>query len=229
MSDEYLPDPEGAGRTPEKEGPVQEDRGPGSSKGDQMPFSLKGMLRKMGPWLLAVALLFVLAIIAGVCVVTRDPSVGTSLMDLFQETILGEIDESSPVILALSIFLNNLQACILLFIGGASFGLLTVFILGTNGVVIGAILELVRQEKGALFVAAAILPHGIFEIPAFIMSGALGLMLARSLWRDWYGLEDAADAASRSGRLFIAVVVPIVVLAAFIEAFITPEIIRLVI
>jgi stage II sporulation protein M len=190
---------------------------------------LRDSFRQMGPWLLVVASLFALAMLAGVIVVVRDPSIGTTLMDLFRETILGEIDESNPFALALAIFLNNLQACILLFLGGASFGILTVFILGSNGLVIGAVLELVRQQKGALFVIAAILPHGIFEIPAFLISGALGLMLARSLMREWHGLEDAAAAATRSGRLFITVVVPVVVLAAFIEAFITPQIIDLVI
>lgn len=190
---------------------------------------LRATFRQMGPWLLAVALLFVLALVAGVIIAIRDPTIGTTLMDLFRETILAGIDESNPFVLAFAIFLNNLQACILLFLGGASFGILTVFILGTNGLVIGAVLELVRQEKGTLFVLAAILPHGILEIPAFLISGALGLMLARSLWREWHGLEDAAPAATRSGRLFVTVVVPVVVLAAFIEAFITPQIIDLVI
>jgi stage II sporulation protein M len=190
---------------------------------------IRATFRQMGPWVLAVALLFVLAMVAGVIIAIRDPTVGTTLMELFRETILAGIDESNPFALAFAIFLNNLQACILLFLGGASFGILTVFILGTNGLVIGAVLELVRQEKGTLFVLAAILPHGILEVPAFLISGALGLMLARSLWREWHGLEDAASAATRSGRLFVTVVVPVVVLAAFIEAFITPQIIDLVI
>ena len=208
--------------------PVQDDRA-GSREGVTASLPLRATFRQMGPWLLAVALLFVFALVAGIIIASRDPSIGMTLMNIFRETMLGGIDESNPFALVLAIFLNNLQACILLFLGGASFGILTVFILGSNGFVIGAILELVRQEIGALFVIAAILPHGIFEVPAFLISGTLGLMLARSLWREWHGLEDAAPAATRSGRLFITVVVPVIVLAAFIEAFITPQIILLVI
>jgi len=209
--------------------PVEISLVPGN--GNSVPVSrpLPVTFRQMGPSLLAVAFLFAVAVIAGVIIAVRDPSIGTTLMDIFRDTILGGIDESNPFALAFAIFLNNLQACILLFLGGASFGILTVFILGTNGLVIGAILELVRQEKGTLFVIAAILPHGILEIPAFLISGALGLMLAGSLWQEWHGHEDAAAAATRSGRLFITIVVPVVVLAAFIEAFITPHIIDLVI
>jgi stage II sporulation protein M len=209
--------------------PVHRVDGEGNPEGVRVSRSLRATFRQMGPWLLAVALLFILTLVAGVIIAIRDPSIGTTLMDIFRETILAGIDESNPYALTLGIFLNNLQACILLFLGGASFGILTVFILGSNGLVIGAVIELVRQEKGALFVIAAILPHGIFEIPAFLISSALGLMLARSLWREWHGLEDAAAAATRSAILFITIVVPVVVLAAFIEAFITPHIIDLVI
>jgi stage II sporulation protein M len=198
--------------------PVHRVDGEGNPEGVRVSRSLRATFRQMGPWLLAVALLFILALVAGVIIAIRDPSIGTTLMDIFRETILAGIDESNPYALTLGIFLNNLQACILLFLGGASFGILTVFILGSNGLVIGAVIELVRQEKGALFVIAA-----------FLISSALGLMLARSLWREWHGLEDAAAAATRSAILFITIVVPVVVLAAFIEAFITPEIIRLVI
>ena len=89
--------------------------------------------------------------------------------------------------MCVKLFVNNLQACILLFLGGASFGILTIFIMSLNGIVIGAIMEIVHKDHTPLFVAAAILPHGIFEIPAFIISGALGILLAQSLIAEWYG------------------------------------------
>ena len=52
--------------------------------------------------------------------------------------------------------------------------------------------------------------------------------LAGSLAADWYGTEDAGETARRLGRIFLSVVVPLVGIAAFIEAFITPQIIHLV-
>jgi stage II sporulation protein M len=89
-------------------------------------------------------------------------------------------------------------------------------------------MELVHKDHTPLFVAAAILPHGIFEIPAFIISGALGILLAQSLIAEWYGSGDAGVAAYSYARLFIVFVLPLVAIAATVEAFITPVIIHLV-
>ncbi|OPX76598.1 MAG: hypothetical protein A4E39_00002 [Methanoregulaceae archaeon PtaB.Bin152] len=116
-----------------------------------------------------------------------------------------------------------------MFVGGASLGLLTVFIISTNGFVIGSVLEMVRKDHSALYVVAAIVPHGLLEIPAFIISGALGLMLAKALWREWEGKEDASALALSYGRTFLLAVVPLVAVAACVEAFITPEILRVII
>ena len=66
------------------------------------------------------------------------------------------------------------------------------------------------------------------EIPAFIISGTLGLLLARALWIEVNGNGDAAAEALGFGRTFLFVVIPLVAVAAVTEAFITPEIINLV-
>jgi stage II sporulation protein M len=154
--------------------------------------------------------------------------VGEELMKLFEKEVAGQMDGGDPFDMGLKLFANNLQACILLFLGGASFGILTIFIMSLNGIVIGAIMEMVRKDHSALFVAAAILPHGIFEIPAFILSGALGILLAQSLTAEWYGTGDTAVNARGYARRFITYVLPLVAIAACVEAFITPVVIHLV-
>ena len=108
------------------------------------------------------------------------------------------------------------------------FGILTIFIMSLNGIVIGAVMEIVHTDHSALFVAAAILPHGIFEIPAFIISGALGILLAQSLIAEWYTGHDASADAARYARTFLIWVLPLVAIAACVEAFITPAVIHLV-
>jgi stage II sporulation protein M len=158
----------------------------------------------------------------------QNPSLGQELMNQFENEVAGQIDGENPYDMCLKLFANNLQACVLLFLGGASFGILTIFVMSLNGIVIGAILQLVSKDHTALFVAAALVPHGIFEIPAFILSGALGILLAQSLIAEWYGREDTAAGAGRFGRLFILYVLPLVATAACVEAFITPVVIQLV-
>lgn len=173
-------------------------------------------------------LLFFTTITVGWVGSAQNPSMGHDLLKLFEKEIAGQMDGTDAFTMCLKLFANNLQACILLFLGGASFGILTIFIMSLNGIVIGAIMEIVSKDHTALFVAAAILPHGIFEIPAFILSGALGILLAQSLIAEWYGGEDTAVDARRFGRLFVLYVLPLVALAAFVEAFITPVVIHLV-
>jgi stage II sporulation protein M len=173
-------------------------------------------------------LLFFATLTVGWVGAAQNPQIGQDLMKLFEKEVAGQMDGKNPFDLFIKLFANNFEACILLFLGGASFGILTIFIMSLNGIVIGAIMQLVSKDHSALFVAAAILPHGIFEIPAFIISGALGILLAQSLIAEWYGSGDTAEAAKAFARMFLMFVLPLVIVAAGVEAFITPVVIHLV-
>jgi stage II sporulation protein M len=178
--------------------------------------------------IIVTLLLFFSTITVGWVGSAQNPAVGEELMKLFEKEVAGQMDGDDPYDMGIKLFFNNLQACILLFLGGATFGILTIFIMSLNGIVIGAIMEIVHQDHTPLFVAAAILPHGIFEIPAFIISGALGILLAQSLIAEWYGNGDSAAATYAFARTFLIVVLPLVAVAATVEAFITPVVIHLV-
>jgi stage II sporulation protein M len=178
--------------------------------------------------IIVTLLLFFTTIMIGWVGSAQNPSIGESLLKMFEKEVAGQMDGTNPYDMCVKLFANNLQACILLFLGGASFGILTIFIMSLNGIVIGAIMQLVSKDHTALFVAAAIVPHGIFEIPAFILSGALGILLAQSLIAEWYGGGDTGADARGFGRLFVMYVLPLVAIAACVEAFITPVVIHLV-
>ncbi|MCX6696023.1 MAG: stage II sporulation protein M [Methanoregula sp.] len=179
--------------------------------------------------ILITIILFFATLTVGWVGSNQNPEMGENLMKLFEKEVAGQMVGDNPNDMAVKLFANNLEACILLFLGGASFGILTIFIMSLNGIVIGAILEITRHDHSVLFVAAAILPHGIFEIPAFIIAGALGIVLAQSLVFEWYGGADTAVDAMRFARIFIIYVVPLVTIAALVEAFITPTVIHLVV
>jgi stage II sporulation protein M len=185
-------------------------------------------MSEFGWYALATVLILTASCAAGVAVTAGNPALGEQVLDLFREAFLGEFLDSTPPALAVKLFVNNLQACTMMFLGGASFGLLTAFIILANGVIIGSVAEIVRQQQGLLSLAAALVPHGIFEISAFVVSGTLGFLLARDLWQELNGTGDAAAAALARGKTFLLVVLPLVAVAAVTEAFITPEIIRLV-
>jgi Uncharacterized membrane protein len=178
--------------------------------------------------LITVLAVFVLALFLGFAAVSADAEAGAALMDFLRNEIFADVGEGGGLTLFAKIFLNNLEACILLFLGGASLGLLTLLIISLNGMVIGGVVGIVGADRGLPFMAAAILPHGIFEIPAFIISGALGLSLAHALWGEFHGSEDMAVAGERLGKTFLTQVVPLVLVAAIIEVFVTPLVISVI-
>jgi len=174
------------------------------------------------------AVLFAVSIAIGVGFVILNPEFGGEVLSLFNEQVVGQILSDSLAVLAFKIFLNNLSTCLLLFLGGASLGLVTMLILSANGLLIGVVTELVRSQQGALYVVAALVPHGIFEIPAVLISGGLGFLLARALIAEWHGAGDAAAEALSLARLFLRVVIPLLAVAAVVEAFITPAILSMI-
>ena len=178
--------------------------------------------------IIIIFLLFCATITVGWVGTMQNPATGEALMKIFEKDVANQITGNNSLEIFVKLFFNNLEACILLFLGGASFGILTIFIMSLNGILIGAIMEIVHKDHSVVFVAAAILPHGIFEIPAFILSGALGILLAQSLVSEWYNGIDTAEHAKKYARLFIVYSIPLVLIAAFVEAFITPVIIHLV-
>jgi stage II sporulation protein M len=174
-------------------------------------------------------LLFFCSILIGWVGTAQNHAIGEEFMHLFEREVAGQVMGGSPVEIGGKIFANNLEACILLFLGGASFGILTIFIMSLNGIVIGAIMEIVHEQHSSAFVAAAILPHGIFEIPGFIIAGALGILLSQSLVNEYYGSGDAAAETQKLARSFVLLVLPLIAVAALVEAFITPHVIQLVV
>lgn len=186
--------------------------------------SEKGFLESI----VIASVLFFTALGLGIVLTMQDPSIGQGFLTLFKDSVMQGITGDSPAVLCAKIFLNNLQACLLLFLGGASFGAVTLFILSSNGLIIGSIIEIVREKQGTGLVLAAIVPHGIFEIPSFILSAALGFLLANALLQEWHGNDDASSRAVQYGRIFVVFILPLILLAAVVEAFITPQIINLV-
>lgn len=106
---------------------------------------------------------------------------------------------------------------------GLALGVPTVVNLLFNGAVVGLISGL---SDNLLLVAALVVPHALLEVPALAISGALGLHLARVGWRRARGrVDDAALAAELRTAFWVLVGLAVLfVIAAFVEAFLTPRI-----
>lgn len=76
---------------------------------------------------------------------------------------------------------HNTQVSILTMAGGMTWGFGTIILLFYNGVILGAIaLDYVRAGQTE-FLLGWLMPHGVIEIPAIMISGQAGLVLAHAL------------------------------------------------
>src|SRR5512143_2400022 len=71
----------------------------------------------------------------------------------------------SSFTLMLNIFVNNTRACLLEVGLGLGLGLIPLLIVFVNGIAMGLVIALALAQTGPLFLAVALLPHGIIEIP----------------------------------------------------------------
>src|SRR5262249_36889794 len=78
---------------------------------------------------------------------------------------------------------NNIQAAFLSFAGGVLFGLGTVYVLVTNGLLLGAVLGAAQFYGVAPLVWSFVSPHGYLELTCIVIAGAAGLMLGDALLR----------------------------------------------
>jgi uncharacterized membrane protein SpoIIM required for sporulation len=123
---------------------------------------------------------------------------------------------------------HNLRAvAIILLLGLFSFGVLGVLIFLLNTSVIGVVLALEGAlGKSPLKVAIfGILPHGIFEIPALILSSAAVLYIGIALVKPRSQLtlgEVLINAVADWAKIGIGLVLPLLTIAAVLETWVTP-------
>ena len=125
--------------------------------------------------------------------------------------------------LSVSIFVNNISVGFQAFAGGVLLGLLTLYALFQNGVMLGALAAFVVGTPGEARFWAFIAPHGALELPAIFLCGGAGLMLGWSLISpgDQTRLASFRRNAGVAVRL-VAGAATILVIAGLIEGLITP-------
>ena len=171
---------------------------------------------------LAAALgICILAFAAGF-VIPRDAAV--KLMDLGRK-YLTQVSFSFT-----GIFLNNLMAALIIFLGALLLSLPSLLSVIMNFMLIGVTLRLFGPEKGPLYFIVSLVPHGLFEIPAIILSLVLSFHTAGLLIRKFILAEEMilSIELQSTAMIFIKVVIPLLFIAALVEANVTPLLMKLI-
>jgi len=131
----------------------------------------------------------------------------------------------------MAIFENNVGSLLLAgLLSMFSFGALAIVMLLIAIAPIGFIMPIVGLAglSPLTFVAAFVLPHGLFELPAALIATAAALRIGASLVNRDPRLtlgENWLLAIVDFFKLFVFVVLPLLLIAALIEAFVTPAVV----
>ena len=118
---------------------------------------------------------------------------------------------------------NNTQVSIAAMALGLTWGVGTVLLLFTNGLLLGAVVTDYVLGEQTPFLVGWLLPHGAFEIPAILLAGQAGLVLAGAMigWGRRTPWRQRLRAISRDLVTLIGGVCCLLVWAGIIEAFLS--------
>jgi uncharacterized membrane protein SpoIIM required for sporulation len=118
---------------------------------------------------------------------------------------------------------HNIRVSILTLALGMSWGIGTFIMLFTNGVMLGAVsVDYVRAGQ-TKFLLGWLLPHGAAEIPAILIAGQAGLMLALALigWGNRASLKTRFREVSHDLTTLVLGIVLLLIWAGFVEGFLS--------
>jgi len=116
------------------------------------------------------------------------------------------------------IITNNIKSAFFGMIFGVFFGVISLGVAIVNGYVLGFVVKETIAIEG-FPILFRLVPHGIFEIPAIIISLALGLRLGMFLFI-YKGKNKAKEFLTwleDSIKVFVFIIIPLLVLAGIIE------------
>ena len=118
---------------------------------------------------------------------------------------------------------NNIQVTIKALALGVTWGIGTLILLFYNGVLLGAVAADYIAGGQALFLAGWLLPHGSVEIPAVLLGGQAGFMLAGAIigWGDRTSRAERLRAVAHDLFAIVAGAAAMLVWAGLVEAFIS--------
>jgi len=195
---------------------------------DQLP----QVVHWLRPYIVWVTLLFVLSVFAGGWLVHTYPALirlfaspeliaSVERGELWTHSLLNVVPSS---VLSLQILTNNIVVSIFAYCAGFLFGLGTFYIVGLNGLMLGAVFAFTAQHGLAGELFEFIFAHGCVEISVMCLSGAAGAAVGDALIRpDTARRADAfREAALRSGILLFACAL-LLVGSGLIEGYVSPD------
>jgi len=181
--------------------------------------------------LLYTFLIFMSATIIGVVSTLNDDSfVRLILGDAYVNMTIENIEKGEPMAVYksgsnigtfLGITINNIRVSIVAFAFGVFFSVGTIYVLFSNGIMLGAFITFF-YKYGLLENTSTIWLHGTIEISVIVIAGCAGLVMGNSfLFPKTYSRRVAFMKGAKDGLKIVVSTIPFFIIAGFIEGFIT--------
>jgi uncharacterized membrane protein SpoIIM required for sporulation len=194
-----------------------------------MAYGYPRLLRRLSGYIYLATAITIITAIFGVLLTLVRPDfaaifVGPAMMDtirqhkMWTESILTIKPQAASGIMT-----NNIMVCFITFAGGATGGLLTLYSLYNNGVLLGVIATLCAQHHMSLSLWSFIASHGALELPSIMFAGAAGLRLgAGILFPGMLRRRESIAIAGTEAVQLVAGTIPLLVVAGTLEGFLSP-------
>jgi len=174
-------------------------------------------------WLFIAVVLFGIGLVLGLATTA-------GITDLLAEDV-ADLEELAELLSPLPqaaffvfVLVKNVSAVLISFALSPIFCLVPVMALIFNGGILGLVSVLVVQEKSVGYLLAGLLPHGIFELPAFIIGEAAALSFGTAVVLALFKKERRKLLLPnfRQNLRYLAVALILFLPAAIIETYVTP-------
>lgn len=191
------------------------------------------LYRALLPYTILAFGLFIIPAVLAFFVVVRNPDAiyvleGPGIEGLVRKVEQGKLwTEIAPSVRSAAssvILTNNIQVTFFTFAGGITAGLLSAWIVISNGLSIGAIFGLLQAHHLSAGLAEFVVAHGFIELSVVFVAGGCGLYLGDGLLRP--GLQSRRAALIERGQFGVRVILgcaPLLIVAGLIEGFISPS------
>jgi stage II sporulation protein M len=179
-----------------------------------------------------------LAAVIGGWVASYQWSIDLSAFKANDETLLENLQswidagQYNPQLISLAILQNTRVLIAATILAIFTFGVIGLLIVMIPFAIVGFILGQVTQSGlSPLPFIIAIIPHGLFEVPAITLAGAAALRLGSIVTRppqDMTVGEAWLRALADAVKIGISLVFPLLVIAGFLEVLVTPRVLELV-
>jgi len=179
----------------------------------------------------AFAIFIVAALIGAVSAQNDETFIRMILGDAYVNMTLENIEKGNPLAvygkmgeadMFFAITINNVRVSFMAFAAGLIVSLGTGYILFSNGLMVGAFFTFLGQESDLLDSIGIVMLHGTLELSAIVIAGAAGFVMGNSiLFPGTYSRMESFKRGAKKGLKIIIGLVPIFIMAGFIESFFT--------